>query len=159
MLQVVNTEALSRAAVALVGPQMTDAIAQLYAVIDQAMKDGYELGKLEATEGVEKALDNAFDEGWKYGEAEGKLEALADIEAIACSEWDEGYLAGVSDARGRPSMADQNVSEILSDAAQHAINGEVETPSDGAIYAAVSLNDWEEEALRREAEEQRRRTA
>src|ERR1700683_3709380 len=78
MLQVVNVDALSRAADAIVGPEVSKLIAGLYQIIDRAMKDGYELGKYEAEQNVEAALDVAFDNGFEFGHVEGLIEGHGD---------------------------------------------------------------------------------
>jgi hypothetical protein len=120
MLQEVNVEALGRAAEALVGPQATAAIFAVYKLIDQAMFDGYTLGRIDAERNVEERLDAAFDNGFEEGFAEGYFTTEESIS----SKWDEGYLEGVGDARARPAIADETVADIISDLTQNAINGE-----------------------------------
>ena len=120
MLQTVNVTALEKAAVAIVGTQAFAVITSLYQMLDQAIKDGYELGRIDAEQNVEERLDAAFDNGFEQGS-----EFLADAEANEQQAYDEGYLEGVSDARARPDVADDTVAAIISDLTQEAINGEV----------------------------------
>jgi hypothetical protein len=116
-LETVNTRALVQASEALVGPQVTGGILKLYQLIDRAMKEGYDLGKLDAEQNVEQRIDAAFDNGFEQGQA-----------SQGSSEWgvgyDQGYLDGVGDARGRPAQADTNVIEIINLLSAEAINGE-----------------------------------
>lgn len=63
----VNVEAMYRAQVLMFGADTTMMVAKLADVIDQAMRDGYDLGKLDAEENVEERLDAAFDEGFEQG--------------------------------------------------------------------------------------------
>lgn len=106
MLQAVNVVALHRASVAIVGPEVTNLMAQLYRIIDQAMKDGYDLAKFDAEMNVEERLDDAFDNGFECGVEHAE-------EAICSKSWDQGYLEGVSDAQRRPEIAEETVTDIV----------------------------------------------
>lgn len=121
MLQVVNVEALDRAAVAIVGRETTTTILALYKLLDQAMHDGYALGKYEAEQNVEERLDAAFDNGYEHGSIEGRAEGHGEGQVEG---WDDGYLEGVQDARAHPELADAIVADIISERDVYAINGE-----------------------------------
>lgn len=120
-LKVVNVAALQTAAEALVGPQVTNGIMQLYQFIDRAMKDGYELGMLDAEKNIEDRISAAFDNGFEHGYAD----AQDNSEEVVCARsWDEGYLEGVGDARARPVIADSTVVDIINTMTAEALNGE-----------------------------------
>lgn len=114
-ISTVNETLLIRAATAIVGSQATNAILALYLMLDGTSKEGYELGKSIAEDGVEAAINEAWDHGFEVGEADA----------------DDAYVQGVSDARRNPSLADELVAEIVSEQAQNAINGEFDIDEDG----------------------------
>lgn len=120
-LETVNTRALVKASEALVGPQVTGGILRLYQIIDQSMRDGYDLGKLDAEKNVEERIDRAFDNGFSNGYENGQAHGDPEREGRS---YDEGYLDGVGDARARPALADTNVTEIINLLSSEAINGE-----------------------------------
>lgn len=119
--QEVNTLALAQAAEFVVGQEKSTEIGGIYLLIDQAMKAGYELGKAEAREAVEKEIDAAFDEGWDQGYDQGETDGL-----------DEGYLNGVREARAFPSSADRVVANIL--AAREASEDQGDLFDEGAEW-------------------------
>lgn len=101
LYQTINSKALDDVLNTVFGSQMAAALGKMYVLVDRSMRDGYALGKLDGEANTEGRTDAAFDTGY-----------------------DEGYLNGVADARVRPSLADSTVVEIISDAAQYALNGE-----------------------------------
>lgn len=117
LTQTVNTRALDVTLDALFGPNASQLAGKVYTTVEQAMREGYQLGKLEAEERVEERIDAAFDNGF----VQGKDHAEQDQSEQA---WDDGYVAGVDDARRRPSVADCNVQYIINYAAANAFNGE-----------------------------------
>jgi hypothetical protein len=122
----INEDALFDAATFLVGAQATDAIIKLYQLLDKATVAGYELGKLDGERNMHEATNASFDNGYEYGHFDGLTEAMTDINTKLDTANDDGYVQGVSDARARPSVADENVAEIISEMTQHALNGEYE---------------------------------
>lgn len=126
LVQEINVEAMRTAIRQFVPENVLPAIEHLYQLLDQSMKKGYELGKLDGTREAENIANVSFDNGYEYGHFDGIAEGLAGVEEIADGEWDEGYLAGVDHARRRPDLADEMVEEIIADQAQHALNGEYE---------------------------------
>lgn len=75
----VNVEAMYRAQVLLFGQDATMAIAKMADVIDQAMRDGYALGTLDAEANVEERLDAAFDEGFDQGVEFAELDVINEM--------------------------------------------------------------------------------
>jgi hypothetical protein len=144
LFQEMNIDALKRTLDLMLGPQGSEVVAIAYQGVAAAMQAAYNEGYLTgeengidlatgwAREGAEEALEAASHEGFDQGHDHG---------------YDEGYVNGVADARARPAIADETVQDIINDAAENAINGEVEVEqlelglSDGAIYAAVSERD------------------
>lgn len=118
--QTVNGKALNDALNLMFGPDVTGIIGKLYVALDSAMQQGYELGNIDGQQKADKAIDAAFDHGWDLGYDEGEADGLAEAEKAD----DAGYIRGVADARARPTVADENVVEIISDMARNAINGE-----------------------------------
>lgn len=77
--------------------------------------------------GPEKAMEigrlyRLIDEAMHTGFALGQMASEATLDAA----YDNGYVDGVRDARARPDKADQTVADIIADAAQDALNGEVD---------------------------------
>lgn len=116
IISTINETALTSAATAVVGPEATNAIIAMYFVIDRAMKDGYELGKMDSDERLEKCVSNAFDNGYNEGFDAGVVSTVNDQ--------DNAYIQGVSDARARPKVADDKVCDIINGMVQEAVNGE-----------------------------------
>lgn len=85
----------------------------LSAIVEAAMRHGYELGKQDGRENLEAACDASFDSGFEYGKTEGALESEVGIEDAMSDSFDDGYLEGVSDARRLPGFADEMVQDIL----------------------------------------------
>jgi hypothetical protein len=101
-----NNEALSRALVAIVGQEQTEAVLKAYQVIDQAMVFGYQRGLKVAEEQSKmeyvKHLGLRWQEGFDAGFVDGKhCAALSEQDSF-----DEGYVDGVQDARMDPETAD-----------------------------------------------------
>lgn len=113
-ISTINETLLIRAATALVGQPVTDAIIALYLVLDKTSKEGYDLGKSIAEDGVEAAINEAWDHGFETGEAEA----------------DDAYIEGVADARARPAVADENIAYIMSAMTANALNGEYDVVGD-----------------------------
>ena len=109
MIQQINALALAQAAEFVVGEEKALEIGRIYRIIDDAMFAGYELGKADALQVLQKQTDEAFDTGYEEGE-----------EAAYDAGYDDGYLNGVGDARARPEAADANVSAVLSEEMQDA---------------------------------------
>jgi hypothetical protein len=133
IVQQINVVAMKKAVEAFVGPQVTEVISQLYGIIDQAMKDGYDLGIIDGEANRDRATAGAFDNGWQRGHSEGVAEGVAlEREYVACNEqqvavvdgYDEGYLDGVTYARAHPALADETVASIIAEGDQFTINGE-----------------------------------
>lgn len=97
----INGKALNDVLTMVLGTPMTEALAKMYQLVDQATKDGYALGLEDGQADKDGATEAAFDTGY-----------------------DEGYCHGVTDARTRPSAADETIQDIIADAAQFALNGE-----------------------------------
>jgi hypothetical protein len=109
----VNSEALSRALVAVVGEQTATAVTQAYQAIDAAMNYGFQQGlakgeeqRKQAAEEYVAALGRAENEGFNAG-ADGKQDA----EQVA---FDDGYIEGATDARTRPEEADDYIAYLCS---------------------------------------------
>ncbi len=94
---IVNEQALIQAANFVVGEQATNAIINLYQMIDTTQKHAYDQGVLQGQEDVEQATADAWDAGYDTGEADGMDMA------------DDAYIQGVADARARPDTADERV--------------------------------------------------
>lgn len=125
LVQEINVEAMRTSIRQFVPENVLPAIEHLYTLLDQSMKQGYELGKLDGEENTEKAVDEAFDEGFNHGYDVGAIDGRVEGHGEGQdSGWDDGYLDGVDHARRRPDLADELVGEIISDQAQHALNGE-----------------------------------
>ncbi|MBW7970977.1 hypothetical protein [Bradyrhizobium sp. BR 10289] len=116
LLTQVNGNALAQAINTVVGPDKGALITQLYAIIDQAMKAGYDLGVVDGAKEQEEAFDDAFDRGYALAEFEGKAKAEM--------QFDEGYVLGVDHARRMPRVADENVQDIINAAAASAYDDE-----------------------------------
>lgn len=141
-LENVNTLALVRASEAIVGPQVTAGIGQLYRIIDQAMKDGYELGTIDAQQGVEERLDAAFDAGFDSGHAFGYSDGYLEASGPEGRAYDEGYLDGVQDARARPAVADDNVQDIINLIMSEAFSQEFD--GEAKENKSVEGADWDD---------------
>jgi DNA polymerase-1 len=66
------------------------------------------------------AFDEGFAAGQKVGAVEEQLELFAmtlTLRMPTATAYDEGYLNGVSDARARPALADENVQDIINEQA------------------------------------------
>lgn len=91
----------------------TGTLRNTFAIVEAAMRHGYEMGKQDGLEELEAACDAAFDSGFEHGKAEGALESEVRIEDAMSDSFDDGYLEGVSDARRLPGFADEVVQDIL----------------------------------------------
>jgi hypothetical protein len=116
----VNSEALSRALVAVVGEQTATAVTQAYQAIDAAMNYGFQQGlakgdeqRKQAAEEYVAALDRANvmvnHDSWELGYRKGLDDATDAQEAF-----DDGYIEGATDARTRPEEADDYISYLCS---------------------------------------------
>ena len=144
--QEVNVIAMATAAEFVVGREAADKIGELYKLLDAAMYAGYELGKTEANQETEEAINEAFDNGWDLGEQEGHATGLLDVEEREDDAWGRGYLDGVGDARARPQMADSWVQTIIKDQLQDDLNGSERVGYDTTVKhnASVEGASWED---------------
>ena len=93
--RVMNDEAL-RTAIRALAPTQAQAIEELYVLLDDAQRKGYEAGRADEAGVSEAERDYA---------------------------WDQGYLQGVGDARANPGKADNIVQDIIFDQAEFAEDG------------------------------------
>lgn len=91
----------------------TGTLRNTFAIVEAAIRHGYELGKQDGLENLEAACDASFDSGFERGKTEGALESEVGIEDAMSDSFDDGYLKGVSDARRLPDFADEMVQDIL----------------------------------------------
>ncbi|MHC2284464.1 hypothetical protein [Bradyrhizobium barranii] len=85
----------------------------LSAIVEAALRHGYELGKQDGQMNLEAACDASFDSGWQYGADKASLENAVERDAFFGEAYDTGYLQGVRDARANPALADDVVQDIL----------------------------------------------
>lgn len=143
----VNNEALSRALNAVVGLDAAKLVGEAYKAIDAAMAFGYTKGVADERKRVaeEEAANEPF-----LSTTINAQNAAAETAAFTRGwdasglDYDDGYVDGVSDARAFPAYADDEVARLTAETEYNEANvsdsGD-ETPSDGAIYAAVSARD------------------
>lgn len=124
LFQTMNSDALHRTAVLMLGTDGAEALAKTYQAFASAMQNAYNQGHLagtmEAAEENEERVDEAFDEGFEQGSMFAELEAQADTEQALDEVFDDGYLEGVDDARRVPALADDRVQAIINDRADEA---------------------------------------
>ena len=98
----------------------TGTLRNAFAIVEEAIRHGYEMGKQDGLENLEATCDASFDRGFEYGKTEGALESEVGIEDAMSDSFDDGYLDGVSDARRFPDFASETVQDIINDrAAEH----------------------------------------
>jgi hypothetical protein len=127
LFQTMNSDALHRSALLMLGADGAEALAKTYQAFSNAMQAAYNQGHLagvmDENDRAEGLIDDAFDEGFEQGTKFAQLEAAVDeddtLQAIDES-FDDGYLEGVDDARRIPAFADDRVQAILNDRADEA---------------------------------------
>jgi uncharacterized protein YecT (DUF1311 family) len=114
----VNSEALSRALVAVVGEQTATAVTQAYQAIDAAMNYGFQQGLAKVEERLKQAaeeyvaaLERTDKAAYDHGFQESHAQAVEDAEQVA---FDDGYIEGATDARTRPEEADDYIAYLCS---------------------------------------------
>jgi hypothetical protein len=149
----VNNEALSRALVAVAGEDTAKLIVQAYQAIDQAMVFGYERGlaaaALASKEEKDAAMSGSYDAGYDTGLRDGHEEMeQRGFDANDQEAYEDGYVAGVSDARARPQVADEEMERLC------AAEGFYETFDEGGPYNETNVSDsgdehdfWRDNAL------------
>ncbi len=125
----VNELALIKAANFVVGPEATNAIINLYQLIDMTEKASYDLGVSVGETNIEQATAEAWDAGYDTGEADGMEMA------------DDAYVQGVADARARPEDADEKVAMLAEKSLLEAVEDDEEIPFDVCYWAGLELRD------------------
>jgi hypothetical protein len=163
MIQEINALALAKAAEFVVGEEKALEIGRIYRIIDDAMFAGYELGTADALQVLQKQTDDAFDAGFDEGAEQGHTEgydsgylngvgdararpSVADSnvreiigEELRAAEDQLDMFAAEEDYDDVTGCGDPYC-HICGDPGEDFYEGDSgdETPSDGAIYAAVS---------------------
>jgi hypothetical protein len=154
----INNEALSRAIKALHGEPALQAIYQAYAAIDEAMKFGWEAGRLdEAT----KVLAERATETQLRQEAEPKVPSFTPEEQAKAQSYgygyddgydaasatnqdsfDDGYCEGVDDARRDPEAADEYIDFLVNGDEYDSFDpSEYTDIDDGGPYNEANVSD------------------
>jgi len=121
----VNEEALIKAATFIVGQDATNAIINLYQMLDTTEKNAFDLGRDVGASQADEAAAEAWDLGYDQGEADGSATA------------DAAYVQGVTDARTRPEQADETVAVL----AEKSLLDAVEEDDLSARYCAECGGD------------------
>lgn len=155
LFQTMNSDALHRAALLMLGTEGADALAKSYQAFAHAMQAAYNEGRLDGVQSendrAEGLIDEAFDEGFEQGSKFTQLELQASFEVAEADavqsideSFDDGYLEGVADARRIPVFADDRVQAILNDRADEAFEalGSLESYAEDAVEEDTFFDEY-----------------